>query len=174
MPNPQKGPRLYLRKRKGREPTWVILDVKTEVGTGCRPDDRRGAEKALARYIASKHAAPGALPPGELWVAEVMATYLNEHARYSPSRAWIGHTAQPTLIWWARKRLSEVNGANCRAYLAWRTAQANSRAKHGKRISQQTARHELKTLRTAINWYHAEHGPLPSMPKVTLPARKPQ
>jgi hypothetical protein len=32
----------------------------------------------------------------------------------------------------------------------------------------------LKTLRTAINWYHAEHGPLPSVPKVTLPEKKPQ
>jgi len=41
-------------------------------------------------------------------------------------------------------------------------------------ISDQTARHDLKTLRTAVNWYHREHGPLPSVPVVTLPHRAPQ
>jgi integrase len=37
----------------------------------------------------------------------------------------------------------------------------------------QTARHDLKTLRTAINWYHGEYL-LPNIPKVWLPAKAPQ
>jgi integrase len=54
--------------------------------------------------------------------------------------------------------------------LLWRTRQTY----RGRAISDQTARHDLKTLRTAINWYHREYGPLPSVPKVTLPAKAPQ
>src|SRR5262249_47297236 len=174
MSNPRKGPRLYLRRRQGREPMWAILDVKVEIGTGCRECDRAGAEKALAKYLAEKHEAPGALAPGELWVAEVMASYLKEHAVGSPSKEWIGYTAQPILNWWADKTLADVSGKNCRDYVMWRTAQQHRHGKHPKPISEQTARHELKTLRTAINWYHGEHGPLPSVPKVTLPQKKPQ
>jgi hypothetical protein len=174
MSNPQKGPRLYLRRRKGREPMWAILDVKVEVGTGCCECDRTGAEKALAQYLAEKHVAPGALPPSELWVVEVMACYLKEHAAHSPSKEWIGHTSQPILDWWAGKTLADVNGTNCRQYVTWRTAQTRRHGKNPKPISTQTARHELKTLRTAINWYHAEYGPLPTVPKVTLPEKKPQ
>jgi len=151
---------------------WAILDVKVEIGTGCRECDRAGAEKALAKYLAEKHEAPGALAPGELWVAEVMASYLKEHAVGSPSKEWIGYTAEPILIWWADKTLADVSGKNCRDYVMWRTAQRHRHGKHPKPISEQTARHELKTLRTAINWYHGEHGPLPSVPKVTLPQKK--
>ena len=103
-----------------------------------------------------------------------MAVYLREHAQHSPSREFLIYTAQPILDWWTGKKLDEVNGANCRAYVKHRTAQTNRRARSAKPISLQTARHDLKTLRTAIHWYHAEHGPLPSVPKVTLPERKPR
>jgi integrase len=174
MPNPRKAPRLYLRQRKGRDKVWSILDGKTESGTGCGEHDRSGAEKALAQYLAEKHVAPGALPPEQLWVPEVMASYLKEHAVHSPSSKWIGHTAQPILQWWGDKTLADVSGANCREYVTWRTAQTHRHGRKAKPISLQTARHELKTLRTAIDWYHAEHGPLPSVPKVTLPEKKPQ
>ena len=89
-----------------------------------------------------------------------MASYLKEHAIGSPSKEWIGYTAEPILIWWADKTLADVSGKNCRDYVMWRTAQRHRHGKHPKPISEQTARHELKTLRTAINWYHGEHGPL--------------
>jgi hypothetical protein len=55
VPRRAKGPRLYLRKRRGREPVWVILDGENEISIGCGSDDRGGAEKALASYIAKKH-----------------------------------------------------------------------------------------------------------------------
>jgi hypothetical protein len=32
----------------------------------------------------------------------------------------------------------------------------------------------VSTACTAIKFYHSEHGPLPSKPKVTLPEKKPQ
>ena len=30
------------------------------------------------------------------------------------------HTAGPILAWWAGKKLSDINGGNCRAYVTWR------------------------------------------------------
>jgi hypothetical protein len=69
-----------------------------------------------------------------------MATYLKEHAAHSPSREWIGHTAEPILEWWAEKTLADVNGPNCRDYVKWRTAQTSQRSKNPRPISDQTAR----------------------------------
>jgi integrase len=79
-------------------------------------------------------------------------------------------TARPILKWWAGKKLSDINKSNCRRFVEWRTAQTY----RGRHISDQTARHNLKTLRAAIRWYHGEHGPLPSIPAVSLPPMAPQ
>jgi integrase len=104
-----------------------------------------------------------------------MATYLREHAETSRSRDWLVHTAEPISVWWAGKLLSDVNGSNCRAYVEWRTSQPikSYKKRPARRVSDQTARHELKTLRAAIRFYHKEHGPLTAVPAVTLPARTP-
>ena len=175
MPQARKAPRLYLKRRKlPRHHVWIIRDGAVEVRTRCGQYDTRGAEEALARYIAEKYKPPGALPPSELFVDEVIAAYLNEYAKHSPSREFLTYTAGPVLEWWTGKKLSSVNGTNCRKYVAWRTSQKHRRAKARKAISEQTARHDLKTLRSAIRWYHREHGPLPSVPTVTLPAKASQ
>jgi len=102
----------------------------------------------------------------------VITLYLEEVAEKSPSREWLCHTAAPALEWWGGKTLSEVRGKSCRDYVTWRTEQTIRHT--GRRVSEQTARHDLKTLRAAINHFHAEHGPLNSVPKVSLPARAPQ
>src|SRR5262245_38358515 len=174
MPRSRKRPRLYLKKRRApRHNVWIIRDGAIRVGTGCREDDTRGAEEALARYIAEKYKPPGALPASELYIDEVVTAYLKEYAKHSASREFLVHTATPVLAWWSGKKLSEVNGANCRKYVAWRTSQTHRRAKSEKLISEQTARHDLKTLRMAINWYHGEY-PLLSVPKVWMPPKAPQ
>jgi integrase len=80
------------------------------------------------------------------------------------------HTGRRIAEWWTGKTLAEVNGSNCRRYVGWRVAQPK---RNGGSISEQTARHDLKTMRAAINWYKAEHAPLMSVPKVTLPQKKP-
>jgi integrase len=104
-----------------------------------------------------------------------MTAYLNEHAPNTASKDWIADMAADVIEWWGDKALSEVNGRNCRAYVAWRTAQPIQKATKnpGRLVGDQTARHELKTLRAAINYYHKEHGPLVSVPAVTLPSRTP-
>ena len=65
MPRPAKGARLWLepeeRDASGqlvRLTTWVIRDGARKVRTGCAGDDREGAERALADYIASKYQVP--------------------------------------------------------------------------------------------------------------------
>jgi integrase len=103
-----------------------------------------------------------------------MAGYLQDVADHSPSRDFLVYTSQAVLTWWGAKRLDEVNAGNCRAFVEWRCSQRVRRSKTPRLVTDQTARHELKTLRTAINYYHREHGPLAAVPKVTLPQRSPQ
>ncbi len=78
-----------------------------------------------------------------------MTVYLREHAPTVARPDFIATTAKPILEWWAGKRLSEIRGQSCRDYVEWRS----------KSVSVSTARHDLKTLRAAINHYHREHGP---------------
>ncbi len=76
MPRRAKGARLYLRKRRGREAVWVILDGENEVSTGCGASDRGGAEKALSAYLAKKHKPDWQNShPAEVAVADVLAYY---------------------------------------------------------------------------------------------------
>lgn len=175
MPRHRKPPRLYLRKgRSDRGAMWFILDGATAKSTGCREHDFACGERALAEYIAGKYTPPGALAAHEIFIAEVMAAYLQQHAARSPSREFLVHTSRPIVEWWGARTLAEINAPNCQLYVDWRTQQRHRRANRVKFVGEQTARHELKTLRTAINWYHANHGPLPSKPTVTLPPRAPQ
>lgn len=83
--------------------------------------------------------------------------------------------AASILRWWGDKSLAEINGRSCRAYVEWRTAQPNARRTKGevRTVSEQTARHELSVLRAAVRYYHAEHGPLVSIPTITLPPQAP-
>jgi len=105
----------------------------------------------------------------------VIAAYLKGHANESKSREFLLHTARPILQWWTGKRVGDVNRTNCRAYVKWRTAQFKKRHPNSKKppvnISDQTARHELKTLRAALNWYKSEHDAQMVVPTVTLPKK---
>lgn len=164
MPRRAKAPRLYLRERPGRGRYWVILDKGREFGTDCREDDTQGAETALSDYIAQKYEPPKhSAALSQVLIADVVNVYLREHAPKTLSLDWICHTAAPIIDWWGDKPLSSIRRTTCDEYVIWRTAQG---------VSDQTARHDLKTMRAAIRYYHAEYGPLPSVPVVSLPPRK--
>ena len=177
MPRRRLPARLWRRPaRTDRRSVWVILDGKNEISTGVGADDIEAAQAALEAYLAARHRAPsGESDPRKILVDEVMAAYLREHAPNVRSRDWIAHTADPILQWWSGKPLSAVNKGNCETYVAWRTAQRvkSSTAHPGRFVSDQTARHELKTLRAGINFYHKAHGPLTAVPAVTLPEKSP-
>ena len=107
-----------------------------------------------------------------------LGAWLAEHVPHSPSAMWLRRMIDPISLWWSGKTLSMVNGASCRNYVIWRTAQPrkwhHKSASPRVNVSVQTACHELQTLGSAIKWYHAEHGPLAAVPKVTLPEQRGQ
>lgn len=182
---PPKGARLHLRRRSGRAAVWVILDGGREIGTGCGESEHSRAEAALARHLTSKYAPPA--PPenaglGDILIADVVTAYLREHAPRSRSADWIAHMATPVVDWWGARSLADIRGQSCRDYIAWRVTQMVTRSARVKKdgsmpaprlVSESTARHELTVLRAAIRHWHAEHGPLPAVPVVTLPAAPP-
>lgn len=167
MPRKAKGPRLYLRERDGRDAIWVILDGGHEESTGCAERLLQPAHQALAAYIAAKYSAPKT--GGQLdrtAIADVILLYLKEHAPKTRSSDFLHHTARPIKEWWSDKTLARINAKTCAEYVAWRVKQ---------NVSDQTARHDLKTLRAAIRYYHrSEYGPLLALPIISVPARAPQ
>ena len=87
MPYRSKGPRLYLRRaRKDKTgehaAVWLIRDGSNQYSTGCSAHDIAGAEKALAKYLASKHARAarevGSRDPDQIPIADVLTLYLTE------------------------------------------------------------------------------------------------
>jgi integrase len=152
MPRRALGPRLYLDRRRK---TWAIRDGSTFVRTQCSEGDRPGAEKALAEYIANKYQPE---PSNDPLITDILTAYGREHAPHTRATATAAHTIGNLLKWWSDKKLSDVTARACRAYAATRPKSA--------------ARRDLETLRAAINYWHKEYGPLPSVPFVTLPDKE--
>lgn len=167
MPRRSKGPRLYLRRDKREtRPTWVIRDGAREVRTGCSEANRNEAERRLALYIAEKYEPPTQEKQlAKLRIADLINIYLTERTPHVARPDFLLTTATPILDWWGKKCLDTVNAKACQDYVTWRIK---------KGVSDQTARHDLKTLRAAIRYYHANYGPLPAVPVVTLPTMAPQ
>ena len=178
MPRPKRPPHLTRKTTPAGALVWIIRDGEKRQGTGCRVgiDDER-AERLLAAYINNKYEAPVGLG-ARLLIDEVMAAYLAGHAVSSSAKGFLFATAKPILQWWKGMRIAEVTKSNCRAYVRWRTSQYRRRHPNSKRlpirISDQTARHDLKTLRAALHWFKAEHDPQIVVPTVSLPKKAPQ
>ena len=79
-----------------------------------------------------------------------------EHAPTVARPDTIGHHLGALADFWGRRKVSEIKGATCRAYTATRT--------------QSMARHELETLRAAVNYFHKEYG-LDPIPAFTMPPK---
>jgi integrase len=152
MPRKSKGPRLYLRERKGREPVWVILDGSTEVGTGCSGDNRSGAEKALGDYITKKHQ-PQWLSghPAEVAVADVLAFYGKEAAPKLDHPELVGYHMTPLLKHFGAMTCWQVDGDACRTYARRRMA-----GELGRVVKAGTVRRELGTLAAALQFAYQE------------------
>lgn len=178
MSRPGKGIRLWLRRErrdaKGRvrPAAWIIRDGEKQIGTGCGRDDREGAQKALADYLAQIYRPDaGQRDPSKLQVNDVLAVYGREVAPSVAAPERIGYALEPLAEFWAGRSIDEVRGATCREYAAWRTAQRWRGAKTSERtVSIGTARRELECLQSAINHYAAEYR-LHSVPVVTLPEK---
>ena len=177
MSHPKKQPHLQRKRTPSGALVWVIRDGEDRISTGCGVgvDDAK-AQRALADYINGKYRPPTGLG-AKLLIDEVVAAYLAGHADGSASRDFLLATAKPILEWWSGRRISEVNKTNCCAYVKWRTSQFRKRHPNSKKspvkVSDQTARHDLKTLRAALNWYKSEHDAQMIVPTVTLPKKAP-
>lgn len=175
MPRPAKGPRLYLRSARRRggalsPAAWVIRDGRTEIGVGCGAGDRAGAEIALGEYLARKHQPPRRERGiGDVQIADVIAVYLADVAPGLASPDKTGERAERLLTWWGTKTLSEVTGASCRAYVAWREGKGPA-VKGGKKGTGGGARRDLQDLSAAIGHHHAQ-GLHREIVKVPLPRK---
>lgn len=157
MPRPSKGPRLYIRKRPGQAPVYVIRDGEAEISTGCLATDPDGATAKLRDYLA-EHFRPDTSERRlhRISCAEVLMLYLTDLPIDSPSRDTILHQTKALNAFWGDKSLADVKGSACRAYVKQRT------------VKDSTARQELKALQAAINHWHRE-SPLSAVPKIFLP-----
>jgi hypothetical protein len=185
MPRPAKGVRLWLRPEERnsdgtlrKRSVWVIRDGPRKISTGCAAEDRAGAERALGEHLADKYQ-PSRIRgrhPSEILIADVLTIYLTDVA---PRHSREQETKQRVLTldaWWADRTLADVNGANCRAYVAYRTAQPWKSAKPERTgrspriVTAAGARRELEDLRAAIN-HHRREGLCSEIVSVVLPDR---
>ncbi len=159
MPRPAKGPRVYFNRSEG---TYIIRDGAYAKRTGCGEGDRDGADRALGAYLAEKFR-PAVRQSNltQIPVAEVLTAYGREHAPSVRAPATIGYAIAALVPWWGDRTLADVRKETCKAYTAAR----------GKTVKPGTIRRELGVLGAAINHWHEEHGPLESVPIVTLPEK---
>jgi integrase len=172
MPRRAKGVRIYLRKRRGREAVWVILDGENEVSTGCGAGGRGEAEKALAAYIARKHRPDWQNShPSEVPIADVLAYYGTNRAPELAHPELVGYHLTPLLKQFGHLTCWEINAESCRAYVQRRAA-----GELGRRVKSGTARRELVTLSAALTFAYKQRmisQPVPvSLPKESEPRRR--
>ena len=169
MSRQAKGPRLYLRKRKGRPPIWVILDGQEEIGTGCGVGSEHEAEKILSKYLLRKHKPNwGTGDPQQVLVADVLANYAETVAPEHAHPALVGYHIQRLIVHFGTMTCAEISASSCRDYVGKRTSGVIGH----RAVQKGTARRELETLSAALN--HAYREKLVSLPiPLTLPEKNP-
>jgi integrase len=169
-----KGPRLYLRPRKGREPVWVIRDLEDETNTGFGPSQLGEAEGALASYIDGKRIKTlSKCDPSQVTITDVLSFY-NEGRAAELARTDMVFSINPMLLAHAKLDTCDViNGAWCRDYVTKRTtgkiappARAGRKPKLPKKSS---VRRDLEHLSACLG-YAVQEGLLTYAPKITYPA----
>jgi integrase len=170
MPRPIAPPRLYLRTRRDGAAQWIILDAGRQIATGASAHDRRKAEKALESYLGRKHKPDfGDGHPARVAIADALAAYSEKHAPTTRRADLIGGAALKLADFFGGKTAAAITATACIDYVAWRSAQKDSRTKDAhKRVSVSTARRELVVLSAALRWCWKQ-GLLDRPIPVTLP-----
>lgn len=86
-----------------------------------------------------------------------MRAYVMEHAPTVSRPKLIADHVEGLMPFWASRTVSSIKGKTCRDFVASRTTPS-------------MARHELETLRAAVNYFHREYG-LDPVPAFTMPAK---
>lgn len=92
-------------------------------------------------------------------IADVLTVYGREVAPTKKTARIIGYRINVLLNWWGDKTVADITAKSCRAY-------AGSKATQG-------ASADIKTLRSAVKYWHQEYGPLQSMPVFWTPKANP-
>ena len=162
MSRDPKPPRLWYRKprkagkgRSAENGTWIILHGGRQISTGCGQGDTRGAEAALAAYIAQRHVIPRKRRTvDEIPIADVLNLYLRDVVPDLATARKAAGRIERLLEFWGSMTLGEVTRSNCKTFAA---AKGNG-----------AARRELQDLQAAINHHHREGLHLEAV-LVTLP-----
>ena len=153
MPRRAKGPRLYLEPRSRQ---WIIRDGTNFMRTGCGESDSTDAEKFLAQYIAFKHKPKAS---GSPVIADVLNVYGKEVAQHKKSARNMGYNIGSLLKWWGAKTVAEITAKSCRTYVA-----AGSKTGRGA---------DLGVLKSAVDYWDQEYGPLTVQPVFWRPKGNP-
>ena len=165
MPTLRKGARLWLRPARRdksgrivRKAAYIILDGGKHHSTGCFASEADRAERKLAEYIASKYQTTRKERDlDDIYVADVLSIYVDDCGPRQRNRRKFDERIGRLNDFWGGKRLSEVNGESCRAYVRERGNLGG-------------ARRDLEDLRAGIN-HHANEGLHRSIVRVTLPEK---
>jgi hypothetical protein len=159
MPQRSKGARLWLRPAGREKSVWVIRDGSKQVRTGCGPGEREAAERFLSDYLAEKYrpARERGRDPDQIPIADVINIYASDRGGEIKNPVALGQRLEAILSFWGTKTLTDVNGAQCRAYAR-------------QRGSESMARRELEDLRAAIN-HHRREGLCNAVVEVVLPPK---
>lgn len=168
MPRPKQPARLWLRKprkdakgRVTRAGTWLILDDGEQHSTGCGPEDRSGAERAYADYLAAKGASEvisrsKRRPAHEVSIAEVMARYMTVKGPKVSRPNELGQRVRVLLTWWGERSCDDITSVTCAEYVAsrtgqaWKSARPNETGNVARKTTSAGARRELEDLRAAL------------------------
>lgn len=161
MPAPRKPARLWLRPARGSRPaTWLIVDNRKQIGTGCAANEFERAQAALEEYLAEIRLVkemPRAAPADKVSVVDVLQNYCNAKLDASARPEELAFRIATLAKWWSGKTLASVTRQTCEAYVASRSTKS-------------AARRELEDLRSAISMAIAE-GACRDKVFVTLPPK---
>jgi integrase len=163
MPRRSKGIRLWLRpaRRDGQglhRATWIIIDGKKHIATGCPANEVAAAEDRLANYIAAKYQPARKEQDIErIDIADVLSIYDEDCGSNQLNRANLDGRLARLNDFWGGRMLSEVTGATCREYTKWCGSTGGGRR-------------DLEDLRAAIN-HHSKEGFHRGIVRVLLPER---
>jgi integrase len=149
MPRRRAAPRLYLDPARKQ---WIIRDGASFIRTGCTEHERAGAEGRLAAYLGQKHTPQRTNSP---LIADILLAYSSEHLPHTASAKNASYGITDLAEWWGDRTLTDITARTCRKYAS------------EKRPS--WARRNLQTLHAAIQYWHQERGPLPSIPAIVMP-----
>lgn len=179
MPRRPKGPRLYLRERKGRESLWVILDRGVETSTGFGAPQCAEAERALEDYLGRKRLTTlRACDPSQVTIDEILSFYTDNRCD-ELARPDIVATIVPFLMEHAgTDSCAVINGEWCRAYIKKRvTGKIAALPRPGRKPKLPKAssvRRDLEHLSAALG-FAVKEGILAYAPKISYPkAPKPR